>query len=112
LKRIAVALAICLAFGALQQAWGIGSNQRLVPDSTAKPLSADEARKIEAYLRHVLRNSHIRLVHTPPEAEVYAGDQFLGFVYPDNDKDGRTFYFEIPIFETEIEENPPPNRLR
>jgi hypothetical protein len=112
MKRIAAVMAFCLALGALQQAWGIGSSQRLVPDPTAKPLSADEAKKIEAYLRQVLGNSRIRLVHVPPDAEVYLEDQFLGFLYPDNDKEGRTFYFEIPIFQNEIEESPPPIRLR
>jgi hypothetical protein len=111
MRRIAIVLSLLLAFGSFE-AWSIGSTQRMTPDPTAKPLSAAETKKLEAYLRHLFGNTRIRLVHTPPEAEVYSGDQFLGFIYPDEDKEGRTFYFEIPIFETEIDGSPPPNRLR
>ena len=112
MRRIIIALAVLLTVGSLQQAWGIGSSVRVVPDATAKPLSAAEAKKLEAYLRNILGNSRIRLIHAPPDAEVYVGDQFLGFLYPDDDKEGRTFYFEIPIFDTEIEEGPPHHRVR
>lgn len=112
MKRIVIALAVLLTAASLHEAWSIGTTTRVVPDPTAKPLSSAEAKKIETYLRNILGNSRIRLVHTPPEAEIYVGDQFLGFLYPDDDKEGRTFYFEIPIFETEIEDDPPPHRVR
>jgi hypothetical protein len=112
MKRIVVALVLLLTVAWLHEARSVGSTARIVPDTTAKPLSAAEASKLEAYLRNILGNSSIRLVHMPPDAEIYVGDQFLGFVYPDEDKEGRTFYFEIPIFETEIEESPPPRRIR
>jgi hypothetical protein len=81
-------------------------------EETAKPLSESETRKIETYLRHVFGNPAIRLVPTPPDADVYLGEHFLGVVYPEREKDGRTFYFEMSIFDTEIEESPPSRRHR
>jgi hypothetical protein len=81
-------------------------------EETAKPLSESETRKIETYLRHVFGNPAIRLVPTPPDADVYLGEHFLGVVYPEREKEGRTFYFEMSIFDTEIEESPPSRRHR
>jgi hypothetical protein len=81
-------------------------------EETAKPLSESETRKIETYLRHVFGNPAIRLVPTPPDADVYLGEHFLGVVYPEREKEGRTFYFEMSIFDTEIDESPPSRRHR
>ena len=72
----------------------------------------EETKKLEAYIRRVLGNPRIRLTRVAPDAEVHLGDEFLGVVFPDDHKEGRTFYFEMAIFEDEIEVLPPPRRLR
>ena len=93
-------------------AWAVGASPRVEVESAARPLTEQETKKIEAYMRHVLGNSRIRLTRVAPDAEVYLDDQFLGVVFPDDDKEGRAFYFEIAIFEDEIEVFPPPRRYR
>jgi hypothetical protein len=52
----------------------------------------------------VLGNPEIRLVSHAPDAEVYLGEQFLGIVFPDDHKEGRNFFFEMVMYEEEIEE--------
>jgi hypothetical protein len=112
----AVAAVFALAFVLFPQgkpvepAWAVAAAVHY--DDAAKPLSEIETRKIEAYLRQIFGNPALRLVHTPPDAEAFLGEHFLGVVYPDKEKDGRTFYFEMAIFDSEIEESPPSRRHR
>ena len=73
----------------------------------SQALTAAELQKIEKYLRHVLGKPEIRLVSHAPDAEVYLGGQFLGIVFPDDHKEGRTFFFEMMMYKEEIEEFPP-----
>ena len=91
--------------------WAVASSA-YIAEPTAKPLAEGEIRKIESYMRQVFGNPGIRLVRTPPDADVYLGEHFLGVVYPDDDKHGRTFYFEMSIFDVEVEESPPSRRRR
>ena len=120
MTRIGFVLAAILALAAVSllhrnatpPAWAVGAPMRVVAEPAAKPLTAGETKKIEAYMRHVFGNQGIRLVPMPPDAEVYLGEHFLGVVFPDHDKDGRTFYFEMSIFDAEIEESPPLKRRR
>jgi hypothetical protein len=93
-------------------AWAVGTTMRVVAETTAKPLTAAETKKIETYMRHVLGNPEIRLVQAAPDAEVYLGEHFLGMVFPQDDREGRTFYFEMSIFDSEVEESPPLTRRR
>jgi hypothetical protein len=112
-----VAAVFALAFVLFPQghaprpAWAVASSA-YIAEPTAKPLSDGEIKKIESYMRQVFGNPGIRLVRTPPDADVYLGEHFLGVVYPDDDKHGRTFYFEMSIFDTEVEESPPARRHR
>ena len=93
-------------------AWAVGASPRVEVETAARPLTADETKKIESYMRHVLGNPRIRLTRVPPDAEVYLDEQFLGVVFPEDDKEGRTFYFEMAIFEEETEVFLPSRRHR
>lgn len=84
-------------------AWAIGGQPGLTIASEAKPLTPGELRKIEAFLRRMFGNPQIRLASQPPEAEVYLGKEYLGVVYPYEDRGERTFYFEMAIFEEDFE---------
>lgn len=120
MTRIGFVVAAVLAFAAgsfLQwniapPAWAVVAPMRVAVETTAKPLTAVEAKKIEAYMRHVFGSQSLRLVHMPPDAEVYLGENFLGVVFPEDSKEGRTFYFEMSIFDDEVEESPPARRGR
>ena len=120
MNRVTLALTALLAVAAVPhlngavplQARAVGWSPRVELETTARPLTEEEAKKIKAYMRHVFGNPRVRLSHLPPDAEVYVDDQFLGVVFPDDDKEGRTFYFEMSIFDDEIAAFPPPRRDR
>jgi hypothetical protein len=111
MKRIAVWLAVFLAGLAVgqwrwtepQTAWAVGSPVGHTIRDEAKPISATEMTKIEAYLRRVLGNPAIRLDRQPPEAEVFIGDEFIGIVYPDEADGERAFYFEMAILGDDLD---------
>jgi hypothetical protein len=77
-----------------------------------RPISVQEAKQLERYLRHVLSQPQLRLVHAAQEVEVLIGEQFLGWVYPEDSREGRAFYFEMSVFTEELDEFPPPRRYR
>jgi hypothetical protein len=93
-------------------AWAVGGSHRVVVENNSKPLTSEEVRRIERYMQQVFANQEIRLSHTPPDAEVHLGEHFLGIVYSEDQRDGRTFYFEMAIFEEEAAESPPQKRSR
>lgn len=93
-------------------AWAVGTSTPRVYEPSAKPLTLAEVNKIEAYMRHVFNAPNLRINAAPPDAEVYLGDHFMGIVYPDDQKEGRTFYFEMAIFAEELDESPPARRQR
>jgi len=120
MNRMTLVLAVLLTVSAAPHlkgavplnAWTVGASPRVEIETAARPLTEQETKKIEAYMRHVLGNSRIRLTRVPPDAEVYLDEQFLGVVFPEDDKQGRTFYFEMSIFEDELEAFTPPPRHR
>jgi hypothetical protein len=107
------ALAGMLAFGwsAPLNAW-VSTNAPRIYEPTAKPLTAAEVKKVETYLRQIFNAPLLRVNAAPPDAEVYLGEHFMGIVYPDDQKEGRTFYFEMAIFAEELDESPPARRHR
>ena len=111
---LALAVGMMVGWSAPLGALG-GGLVRDVPavyEPTAKPLTPAEVKKIEAYLRQVFNAPKLRVTAAPPDAEVYLGEHFMGVVYPDDQKDGRTFYFEMAIFAEELDESPPARRNR
>jgi len=108
--RLAVAIGFTLAaiavphsyWAAPQAAWAIGTPADAALEHDVKPLSADERRAIESYLRRVFGNARVRLDPQPPEADVYVGDALVGVVYPYQEDGGRTFYFEMAIYDTDL----------
>ncbi len=115
-KALLAAAAFALVAAGLQvpmRAWAVGSASHAIPpEALAKPLTPAEVRNIESYMRQIFGNAGIRIVHTAPDAEVFLGEHFLGVVYPDDQPGGRTYYFEMAIFEEETVRFPPPIRGR
>ena len=120
MTRRTIALAATLVVAAILvtyrsvplHAWAVGTSAPGIYEPTAKPLTPAEVTKIEAYLQQILNAPQLRVAAAPPDAEVYLGEHFMGIVYPDDRKDGRTVYFEMAIFAEEIAESPPPRRHR
>ena len=112
---VSLALAAALALGwsaPLGALAVVGRGAPAIYESSAKPMTAAEVQKVEAYLRRIFNAPQLRVTPAPPDAEVYLGEHFMGFVYPDDQKEGRTFYFEMAIFEEELDESLPARRQR
>jgi hypothetical protein len=113
LGAVLAAAALVIQWSAPLSALAVGAgSHRVVVENASKPLSPSEIKKIESYMRQVFGNQGIRLVHVAPDAEVYLGEHFLGVVFPDDQREGRTFYFEMAIFDDEVEQSPPARRGR
>ena len=117
--RFAIALFVMLCAVALPQlyagpplAWAVGTPPSAPIDNLPKPISAGETKKIEAHLRQTLGVKTIRLVSHPPEAEVYIGDRFIGVVYPEEQDGKRAFFFEMAIFDTDLDQREPARSRR
>jgi hypothetical protein len=109
---VALAGALAFASSAPLSAWAVSTNSPRIYEPTAKPLTPAEVKKVETYLRQILNAPQLRVSAAPPDAEVYLGEHFMGIVYPDDQKEGRTFYFEMAIFAEELDEQPPARRHR
>jgi hypothetical protein len=113
MKRLASALVILLAGLALpyllpgepRPALAVRPLESLTIKNEIRPLTAAEAKKIEAHLRRTLGMPAIRLVMQSVDADVMIGDKILGIVYPDEDGGERTFYFEMAIFGSDLDGN-------
>ncbi len=64
-----------------------------------------DAKRIEAHLRRTFGSSTLVLKGRPKQKdsyEVYAGEEFIGVVYQDEDEDG-SFMFEMAILAEDLE---------
>jgi hypothetical protein len=113
LALLAMLCAIALPFNVgPPSAWAVGSPPGTAIDELPKPISAGETKKIESHLRQTLGIKGIRLVSNPPDAEVFIGDRFIGIVYPEEQNGKRAFFFEIPIFDSDLDKKEPARTRR
>jgi hypothetical protein len=117
--RFAVALLAMFCAIALPQqyvgspvAWAVGTPPGAPIDNLPKPISAGETKKIESHLRQTLGIKGIRLVAHPPDAEVFIGDRFIGLVYPEEQNGKRAFFFEMAIFDADLDQKQPARSRR
>jgi hypothetical protein len=111
MKRLAFALTVLVAGLALpylipgepRSAWAVRGIEGLTVKNQIKPLTAAEARKIEAHLRRTLGIPAVRLVMQAGDADVLIGDRMIGVVYPEEDSGERTFYFEMAIYGSDLD---------
>jgi hypothetical protein len=65
-----------------------------------------EVMKLDAYLKRLFDNDRIRVVSPPKvddSAEVYVGEEFIGFLFVDDEDDERSFNFQMSIVETDLD---------
>jgi hypothetical protein len=69
-------------------------------------VDVQEVRKLDAYLKKLFGNTHIRVVPRPKKddsAEVYIGDEFVGVMFVDDEDDERSYNFQMAILGTDLE---------
>lgn len=67
-------------------------------------MNPDEIKKLDTYLKRVL-NPAIEVRSRPKKddsAEVYAGDEFIGVIYLDDEDGDRSFSFSMAILEDDL----------
>jgi hypothetical protein len=73
-------------------------------DPSFQPLPA-----LTAYLRGKFDNENIRVVMRPKKTdsvEAYIGDEFLGVLFAENEKGRRSYIFELPILDVDLDGGP------
>jgi hypothetical protein len=61
---------------------------------------------LNAFLRRRFDNDKIRVVMRPKKMdslEAYIGDEFLGVLFLENEKGRRSYIFELPILDFDLE---------
>ncbi len=69
-------------------------------------MDVQEVRKLDAYLKKLFGNAHIRVVPRPKKedsAEVYVGEEFIGVLFVDDEDDERSYNFQMAILATDLE---------
>jgi hypothetical protein len=67
-------------------------------------VNPDEIKKLDDYLKRVL-NPTIEVRARPKKddsAEVYAGDEFIGVIYLDDEDGDRSFNFSMAILDVDL----------
>jgi hypothetical protein len=70
-------------------------------DPSFQPLPA-----LTAYLRGKFDNEQIRVVMRPKKTdsvEAYIGEEFLGVLFVENEKGRRSYIFELPILDVDLD---------
>jgi hypothetical protein len=70
-------------------------------DPSIQPVPA-----LNAYLRRRFDNDQLRVVTRPKKMdslEVYLGEEFIGVLFVENEKGRRSYIFELPILDVDLE---------
>jgi Protein of unknown function (DUF3126) len=68
-------------------------------------VDVQEVRKLDAYLKKLFGNAHIRVVPRPKKedsAEVYVGEEFIGVLFVDDEDDERSYNFQMAILGSDL----------
>ena len=63
--------------------------------------------KVEGFLRRTFSNAALRVVPRAKKkdsAEVYIGDEFIGVLSEDTDEGEKSYFFEMAILDTDLED--------
>lgn len=66
---------------------------------------ADQIKRLEVYLKRKFDNESIRVVpraRKTDSLEAYLGDEFVGVLFVDDEKGGRSFILEMPILDMDL----------
>ena len=68
--------------------------------------AADQIKRLEAYLKRKFDNERIRVVpraRKTDSLEAYLGDEFVGVLFVDDEKGGRSYILEMPILDMDLD---------
>lgn len=67
-------------------------------------MKPDEIKKLDAYFKRVFNPNMVVKARPRKDdsAEVYAGDEFLGVVYVDDEDDERSYNFSMAILDVDL----------
>ncbi len=80
-------------------------NFRMVIQVSSDP-SFQPVPTLNAYLRAKFDNDNIRVVTRPKKTdsvEAYIGEEFLGVLFVENEKGRRSYIFELPILDVDLD---------
>jgi len=80
-------------------------NFRMVIQLGSDP-SIQPVPSLNAYLRRRFDNDQLRVVTRPKKMdslEVYLGEEFIGVLFVENEKGRRSYIFELPILDVDLE---------
>jgi hypothetical protein len=80
-------------------------NFRMVIQVSSDP-SFQPIPTLSTYLRAKFDNENIRVVVRPKKTdsvEAYIGDEFLGVLFVENEKGRRSYIFELPILDVDLD---------
>ena len=83
-------------------------NFRMVIQVSSDP-SFQPVPALNAYLRGKFDNENIRVVMRPKKTdsvEAYIGDEFLGVLFLENERGRRSYIFELPILDVDLDGGP------
>ncbi len=66
---------------------------------------ADQIKRLDAYLKRKFDNETMRVVPRMKKTdslEAYLGDEFIGVVFVDDEKRGRSYILEMPILDMDL----------
>jgi hypothetical protein len=69
-------------------------------------VDVQEVKKLDAYLKKLFGNPHIRVVPRPKKddsAEVYVGEEFIGVLFVDDEDEERSYNFQMAILGTDLD---------
>jgi Protein of unknown function (DUF3126) len=72
-----------------------------------------DAKRLDVYLKRKFDNEKLRVVARPRKqdsVEAYLGEEFIGVLFIDDQKGGRSYIFEMPILGIDLEPDMPPSR--
>jgi hypothetical protein len=65
-----------------------------------------DIKRLDAYLKRKFDNERIRVVARPKKqdsVEAYIGDEFLGVLFVEDGRSGRSYIFELPILGIDLQ---------
>ncbi|WP_137131850.1 DUF3126 family protein [Rhizobium sp. FY34] len=67
-------------------------------------MKPDEIKKLDAYFKRVFNPAMVVKARPRKDdsAEVYAGDEFLGVIYVDDEDDERSYNFQMAILDVDL----------
>jgi hypothetical protein len=83
-------------------------NFRMVIQVSSDP-SLQPVPVLNAYLRNKFDNENIRVVTRPKKTdslEAYIGEEFLGVLFLENEKGRKSYIFELPILDVDLDGGP------